>query len=544
MKRLLTVFILLFITVQSNAANYYFSAKGKDSNSGMRSNAPWKSLSKLAGLKLNPGDSILLKRGEYFEGALELTYSGSVNKPIVIAAYGKGNKPVLTGAKQVSKWTNNSGVFVADFDGKVTDLYVNNARQTIARYPNKGFLTLDSGQNKKVIFSQAIKNIPGNIAGAFVRLRSIDWAYETRLAQSATPNSITLVYHDQYKEEKAWTHRTANGTTTIYNLNKGYGFYVDGLPQFVDTAKEWSSTGKQVYLKPQAASSIKGKIEAAVETNGIRMAPGISNVKIENIQIEKYYFAAVNIGIEAKNVSINNCKIKDINVYGILMDSLSTNCRITNNSVTNILGKGISILEPEKMLIENNEVKNIGLVPGQGYSGVNGASGIGIVNNESQTYKKSRYANNNLVRLNKVDSCGYNGIRVDGNYNTVEYNIISNCGLTLNDGSSLYCYAQQTEITHHQIFRRNIVKNSKGNNEGTPANSIHFNGIYIDNNCHDMLIEENTSMDNSSSGLMNNAGSYSNTFNGNNVFNCGTAMGMYEWSRPNMIYGIKISNNT
>jgi hypothetical protein len=59
-----------------------------------------------------------------------------------------------------------------------------------------------------------------------------------------------------------------------------------------------------------------------------------------------------------------------------------------------------------------------------------------------------------------------------------------------------------------------------------------------------MLIEENTSMDNSSSGLMNNAGSYNNSFNGNNVFNCGTAMGMYEWSRPNMIYGIKIFNNT
>jgi hypothetical protein len=196
------------------------------------------------------------------------------------------------------------------------------------------------------------------------------------------------------------------------------------------------------------------------------------------------------------------------------------------------------------MLIENNTVKRIGLAPGQGFSGVNGATGISVVNHESKTYLKERYARNNMVRLNRIDSCGYNGLRVDGSYNTVEFNTIENCGLTLNDGSGLYCFAAQTGITHHQTFRRNIVRKSIGNNVATPANGIHFNGIYIDNNCHDMVIEENTSSDHSSAGLVNNAGSYRNSFINNVVYNTKTGFSSYEWSRPGMMFGLILKENT
>lgn len=545
MKYLITL-ILSGILLQANATNYYFANKGKDSNKGINKQSAWKSIAKINGLKLKAGDSILLKRGDVFEGSILLNQSGLINKLIVISAYGTGKSPILTGAKLVNNWNEKNGIYSASFNETASDLYINDVKQTLARYPNQGFITLDSGKNKQVIYSKQIKDIPGNINGAFVRVRSIDWVYEIRKVQSFTPNSISLAYHDLYAEEKAIKPRTSNGKSTIYELKEGYGFYLDGLAQFIDTPTEWSMGQNAILFKPQPGiNTKKSKIEAVVYEKGITIADGVKHVRIENLQIEKYFYAAITVGVEVEKISINNCNIKNTHVYGIFMDSLSQGCKITNNKITDILGKGVSVLEPENMLIEANQVKRIGLKAGHGFSGINGASAISIYNHESKTFKKEKYANHNIVRLNRVDSCGYNGIRVDGSYNLVEYNTIENCGLTLNDGSALYCFAMKPGITHHQTFRRNIVKNSKGNNEATPANGIHFNGIYIDNNSHDMIIEENTSIGNSSAGLMNNVASFNNSFIKNNVLNSLTGIGFYEWGdRIGQTYGNKVFNNT
>jgi hypothetical protein len=143
-----------------------------------------------------------------------------------------------------------------------------------------------------------------------------------------------------------------------------------------------------------------------------------------------------------------------------------------------------------------------------------------------------------------VDSCGYNGIRVDGSYNLVEKNSINASGLTLNDGSALYCFATMPGITHHSIFRNNIVTNSVGNNTATPANGIHFNGIYIDNNSHDMLVEGNTSSGHSSSGIVNNDGSYKNTYRGNTIYNCKSGITFPEWARLGGMYDNVVEENT
>jgi hypothetical protein len=332
----------------------------------------------------------------------------------------------------------------------------------------------------------------------------------------------------------------------MYELRKGFGFYVEGLPQFIDTAGEWSMRGKDIVFKPQSSSTInQDKFEAAVERTGITILSGIKNIVISDVQVEKYFYSALDMGDRTENITVNNCKIKDIHIFGIRMDSVSRNCKIINNDISDVLGTGISVLEPENMLVENNVVKRMGIIPGQGLSGVNAASGIVIYNHEVYTYLKSKYANHNKVRLNKVDSCGYIGIRVDGSYNLVEYNILDHCGLTLNDGAAFYTFGQRKNVNHHLTLRRNIIRNAQGNEDGTPGNKIVFNGIYIDNHSSDCLIEENTSMDHSSNGIQNNVASFDNTYVNNNIFNCETGIGFYEWGhRVGQTYGNKVTNNT
>ncbi len=86
---------------------YYISNDGNDNNAGNTPDAPWKSLSKLEGIKglVYSPVTIFLERGSTFRGRLPLySYTN-------YAAYGEGEKPKIYGSAQNYKnvpWTQNS----------------------------------------------------------------------------------------------------------------------------------------------------------------------------------------------------------------------------------------------------------------------------------------------------------------------------------------------------------------------------------------------------------------------------------------------------
>ena len=74
--------------------NYYIDAvSGNDAASGLSAGEAWRSLSKVCGLRLQPGDSLLLRRGTTFCGQLEVSGRGMSARRIVVGAYGVGEKP-------------------------------------------------------------------------------------------------------------------------------------------------------------------------------------------------------------------------------------------------------------------------------------------------------------------------------------------------------------------------------------------------------------------------------------------------------------------
>lgn len=104
MKRLinnsLLCFFVLFILAgcSETGISYYLDATyGNDSSSGKSEANAWKNLSRLQNVKLNPGDRILLKRGETFTGELEISRQGTPANRIYVEAYGEGNKPCIVG---------------------------------------------------------------------------------------------------------------------------------------------------------------------------------------------------------------------------------------------------------------------------------------------------------------------------------------------------------------------------------------------------------------------------------------------------------------
>jgi len=74
---------------------YYVDPEGEDSNTGLSPDSPWQTIEKVNQQKFDPGDNVLFKKGWTWTGKLEIHSSGTENSPILIGAYGKGEKPVI-----------------------------------------------------------------------------------------------------------------------------------------------------------------------------------------------------------------------------------------------------------------------------------------------------------------------------------------------------------------------------------------------------------------------------------------------------------------
>jgi len=90
---------------------YVDSMNGRDSSGGLLPEKAWKTIEKANSAKLNPGDSVLFKRGGVWREQL-IPQSGDETGHITYGAYGKGNKPLLLGSvtrNNSSNWNHAGG---------------------------------------------------------------------------------------------------------------------------------------------------------------------------------------------------------------------------------------------------------------------------------------------------------------------------------------------------------------------------------------------------------------------------------------------------
>jgi hypothetical protein len=110
--------------------NYYMSSsEGNDNNDGSI-NAPWETISKINSIPLAASDSIFFKKGDRFDGHLEINYSGNTSSPIVITSYGSGDQPIITGEVGAANGGDyQEAIYVENQDNLVfEDIEVHNER--------------------------------------------------------------------------------------------------------------------------------------------------------------------------------------------------------------------------------------------------------------------------------------------------------------------------------------------------------------------------------------------------------------------------------
>ncbi|MEJ7683883.1 MAG: Ig-like domain-containing protein [Segetibacter sp.] len=461
MKTILTLLFVCFLH-SAWAATYYFSTlSGDDSRTSTQArnpSTPWKTISKLNSFfsSLQPGDSVLFKRDETFYGSVTISRSGIKGSPIVISAYGIGNRPVITGLTTLTNWADvGNGIYESynsSLGATLNMLLLNDALQPIGRYPNTGYLKLES-HSGNTITDNELPSTP-NWTGAELVLRTNHWKIDRYKITNHSGNTIT--------------------STGTYAQNN-YGYFIQNSIKALDQLGEWSydSSSKKVSMYFGAESPLSFKVTASA-LDYVIYSSGRSYVVFNNLTLKGANKNIVNLS-GGNNLQVRNCDVLFAGINGV--SASGTYFNIENCTVLNSNNNGIGA--GSSAVIRNNIVKNSYAIAGMGQGG--DGQGVGI-----------RVNNSSIAEYNQVINTGYCGIVFGGDYGVVKNNYIDTFCFIKDDGAGIYTNNNSNITNKGRKIIGNIVLNGIGAPAGTNTSSSSAQGIYLDNNVNGLEMIDNT----------------------------------------------------
>ncbi len=428
--------------------NYYFSAStGDDSRSSAQAQnpaTPWRTLGKANSVIpfLATGDAILFKRGDAFDGSLNIVKSG-----VIFSAYGTGYKPVINGFATLGNWVNLGNNIWSSYypygGSRINVLSINGTEEEMGRYPNasdkqKGYITYTSHtfNNSNLTGSVTAGSLGTGVnwTGAELAIRKCRWIIDKC---PVTYQSGNTFYY--------------NSPSAYYGID-GFGFFIQNHPATLDQFGEWywdpNSKNMQVHFAGNNPNNFTTK-ESVVDI--LVSMVGQSNVTFDNMAFEGANVKAFEIG-SSNNVTISNCRIAYTGKTAINVNFTNnlnvSNCTIRNtNNTAMYLGPSVS-----NSTISNNKIVNTGMFAGMGESNTDARTAFTIE------------GTNNTVQYNEIDSTGHAGIKFQGTNVVVKNNLVNYFCVTSDDGAGIYTYDKG--FTGRSITG-NIVINGVGASDGT-----------------------------------------------------------------------------
>ncbi len=498
---ILTQIVSFFAT----ATNYYVSPTGNDANPGTLAQ-PWRTMAKVSTYQasLADGDQVLFERGGTFRGTIAIGKAGSTpTSRIMYGAYGSGAKPKLLGSTTLGGWTNTgSDVWQMSPGQLIGELFMNDKRQTVARFPNKSYLPIDNFSGNQL--TNSILGLGAwNSANVYVR-RQNDWIVKgTVNAQSGNTIDVTI----------------PNGGSQI---SAGKGFFVDGVASAMDLAGEWyqeKNAPYNIFIKmPNGLNPNTQTFEGSILDYGFYTGGYINNLLYENLDLRYYKKRGISSG-NCSSITVQFCNFKNIGEKGIYLQGQASGTPSANptgdiliDSCTfyDINSEAINIEWFKNSTVKRNVAKRIGIRAGYEFDDLNSAIGFYI-----------HHIYNVTVFENKIDSTGYSCMVWNGENNIIERNEMSNNGLTKNDNGFIQAWGGKTKFN---IVRDNILHDGFGSEDGMPGHDWTKNdigaaeGIYFDSFTHSNTITGNT-IYNSKNGLFVQS-SQNYTISNNTTYNC------------------------
>ena len=147
---------MMFLTYSEAFAGrvFYVSSSYTGSVSNGSFSNPWNSLSDVqnAITSILPGDSILFKRGDKFNGSLAISVSGTSTNKIVFASYGSGADPLFwgTGNKLPNLFSVGNQSYIVFYGLKICDTTISSTDRTIVSRIQTAF-GFDAGSSNNII---------------------------------------------------------------------------------------------------------------------------------------------------------------------------------------------------------------------------------------------------------------------------------------------------------------------------------------------------------------------------------------------------------
>jgi parallel beta-helix repeat protein len=464
---LLAWLALGFAIEPARAASIHFAPDGDDARTLAQAQdpaTPWKSLAKVGGVALAPGDSVLLRRDGIWRETLRIPRSGNEVSRIVVAPYGSGNQmPRITGSDELA------GVFGADgwsakvAGGVVARVFDGRGVLAVARFPQTGWLVAGSVEADTALSAASVAS--ADWRGASIHLRSAMWTLET------------------HKVARQVAGRLVPDTKAVYAYPDSVRFFLSNHPSAFRAGQDaWAFTASDSTLRWTGSAS---KVEASIRYYNLDLG-GSSWVKVTGIQLEHAAFSAFHAS--GANVVIEGCRILHPDQNGV--DMIGAAGQILSNTIVGANRYGVSAYG-KNYRIEGNEVR----LTAQGRWLGPAAMGNGCCAGRAINVG----GDSAVIRRNVVDSTGYIGIGFLGIDTRVEENVVSRSCMTTDDCAGIYTWTGTFDKpgSAGSVIRRNIVRDAVGERTGWARAWEASQGIYLDDASHDIRVDSNVSVGNS-----------------------------------------------
>ncbi len=415
------------------ATDYYVNPTGSDAWSGMlktananKSDGPFKTLEKakqtIRTLKqtntFNDKVTVNIATGLYYLSktlSFNLADSGLPGKEILWQGEPGAQVTISAGLpitckkrKATTLWDcplKTLPVNTAYFDtgrikgnGPKFDLYVNDQKLELARWPDQGWahIKMPIDQNTQFTVMEQLPTLPGNITAAQVHIfAGNDW-YDQFIGVASINQSANAL---------------KLASTTSYALASGRRFYLQNLPSLLNAPGEWiyDSAIKKVSVIPPAGITPKAAILSSLPN--ILIVDGVNNLTFKNISFQHSAGTAITVK-NSSNVVLDHLDVNSIGGKGVDIGG-GQNVQLSNSKIHHTGAHGVVVSGGDKVtlkasghVIHNNHIHHMSSMimtytPGIEINGV----GVKVTHNllEQGPHDAIIFAgNNHLIEKNEI----------------------------------------------------------------------------------------------------------------------------------------------
>lgn len=464
---------------------YIDQVAGSDTNTGLSASSPWRSISKLAAVRLSPGQGVYLRCGQTWRTSLVLNAT-QLADGATVAGYGSEcatNKATLSGADLFNgNWSKSGNVWtrsVSTTTPRIARLFVGRTSQLEARWPNATASTqglalagaqVGSGRTALRLSAADANTLRGrDLVGATVQIRTMAWRIE----------AFTVTSFD-----------SANGILNLnrsseYPITQGAGFVLQGKSWMLDSAGEYfhDVAGGKLLVYPSdpvaQANLNTATVEGSVRDTVLHLSQR-ANLRVYDIAARLSRVDGIVLQ-DAPGAIVERVEASGNADSGIVatLDATKAGPTIRNSRVSDNWHYGIDARFSGRAVIADNTVLDTGTVTSTQWSDGAIVAGDGA-----------------RITGNTVDGSAYHGIRFSGaGGSVIANNTVTNYCLRLSDCGGIYTWngAKATGPTQTSTVENNLVLPAAANLEGAVGPGVDVvTGIFLDDFTSGATVRGNT----------------------------------------------------